>query len=151
MSCSFYFLFLFSPFKQLQAWIYIEAMASVAPGFGLGALRKLPTDFKIFQWKCPFQSENGLALWNMFKNEIPGLQFNCRLGLQKHDVQISWRQSERTKRNVELSTTGYFHSQYYSKEIYTLCRCKLHLIDILSYPLSHLRVRFEYCLVQWLA
>ena len=37
-------------------------MASVAPGLGLGALAKIPIDFKIFEWKCPFQNENGLAL-----------------------------------------------------------------------------------------
>jgi hypothetical protein len=40
-------------------------MASVAPGLGLGAPSKIPIDFKIFQWKCPFQNENGLALSKM--------------------------------------------------------------------------------------
>ena len=32
------------------------------PGLGLGALSNIPMDLKIFQWKCPFQNENGLAL-----------------------------------------------------------------------------------------
>ena len=29
--------------------------------------------YKIFQWKCPLLNENGLALFNMFKDEIPGM------------------------------------------------------------------------------
>ena len=34
----------------------------VAPGLGLRALQKFPIDFQIFQWKCPVQNDNGLAL-----------------------------------------------------------------------------------------
>ena len=45
-----------------QFQIYIRP--GFAPGLGLGALQKFAIDFKIFQWKCPF---------NMFKNEIPGM------------------------------------------------------------------------------
>ena len=51
-----------------QAWNFTEAteaMASVAPGLGLGALSKIPIDFTIFQWKRPFENENGLALSKM--------------------------------------------------------------------------------------
>ena len=35
------------------------------PCLGLSALSKIPIDFKIFQWTCPFQNENGLALPKM--------------------------------------------------------------------------------------
>ena len=54
-----------------QFQIYIRP--GFAPGLGLGALQKFAIDFKIFQWKCPLQNENGLALFNMFRDEIPGL------------------------------------------------------------------------------
>ena len=40
-------------------------MASIAPGLGFGAPSKAPIDFKIFQWKCTLQNENGLALSKM--------------------------------------------------------------------------------------
>ena len=32
----------------------MEAIASVAPGLGLGALQKFPIDFKIFPMEVPF-------------------------------------------------------------------------------------------------
>ena len=51
----------------------MESMAFIAPGLGLGALQKFPICFKIFQWMCPLQNENGLPLFNRFKDEIPGL------------------------------------------------------------------------------
>ena len=39
----------------LMAGIYTEVMASVAPGVGLGALKKFPIDFKIYQaMEVPF-------------------------------------------------------------------------------------------------
>ena len=35
----------------------------LAPGYGLGApFKSFPLTSKIFQWKCPLQNENGLAL-----------------------------------------------------------------------------------------
>ena len=34
-------------------------MATNAPGLGLGD----PSEVKDFQWRCPLQNENGLALW----------------------------------------------------------------------------------------
>ena len=37
-------------------------MATSVPGLGLGAPSNVPIDFKIFQWKCPLQNENGVAL-----------------------------------------------------------------------------------------
>ena len=37
-------------------------MTSVALDLDLGALQKFPIDFKVFQWKCLLQNENGLAL-----------------------------------------------------------------------------------------
>ena len=46
----------------VQAWIYMQAMeaiASVAPCFGLGA------PLKVLQWKCPLQNENCLVLSKM--------------------------------------------------------------------------------------
>ena len=45
---------------------------------------------------------------------------------------ISWRQSEPTDRNVELSTTGSPQNQHYSKEINTWCynTAKPHLINL---------------------
>ncbi len=48
----------------------LPAMHSVTPGLGLGAPSKFPIDLTIFQWKCPLQNENGLAL---FEDELPGL------------------------------------------------------------------------------
>ena len=51
----------------IQAWNDTQAtevMASVALVLALVPLQKFPihVDFKIFQWKCPFQNENGIAL-----------------------------------------------------------------------------------------
>ena len=59
--------------NYLQAWSYTEAMASVAPGLGLGALQKFLIDFKILKCKGPLQIEKWLCPFNMFKNEVLGL------------------------------------------------------------------------------
>ncbi len=51
--------------SKLQAWIYTEATEAMTLAFVVVALRhlpKFPIDFKIFQWKCPSQNENGPAL-----------------------------------------------------------------------------------------
>ena len=77
--------------NYLQAWSYTEAMASVAPGLGLGALQKFPIDFKIFQWKCPLKKRKWPCLFNKFKDEIPERGYNSTAGsnfmeLFKHKI-----------------------------------------------------------------
>ena len=60
-----------------QFQIYIRP--GFAPGLGLGALQKFAIDFKIFQWKCPLQNENGLALSTCLK-----MKFLACIHLYKH-------------------------------------------------------------------
>ena len=57
----------------------------------------------------------------------PNYQLSPRQILMQSPA-FSWRWSEHTDRNFGLSTTSSFQNHYYSKEVYTWCYCKPHLI-----------------------
>ena len=47
---------------DIQDLIYMKPQPLLPLVLALVLFRQCPTDFKILQWKCPLQNENGLAL-----------------------------------------------------------------------------------------
>ena len=73
--------------NYIQVWNYTKAteMPSVALVLALVPLQNFLLHFKIFQWKCPLQTENSLG---PLKAETQGLYLQPEPRLPKTSVQL---------------------------------------------------------------
>ena len=122
-----------------RAWNYIKPLV-----LALVPLQQFTLDFKIFQWKCPLQNKNGLALSNLKFQAWSIVWSFCMEGLETADFPLyhrSWSSELWLYMNILCMTPQ-------MPLLYVLAEHVGVVLELKNFPILCLRQTLQQCILR---